>query len=299
MSPPVEAVCEDKRVPTMEDAPMSLGELPSSRSQLDRLGDRLRDATVVPDDLRVLSAYRDAFFPALEAAHAQIETVCVRRLGGRPVHQGWMVSRRPAKSTHSIVSKLRRSHARLTQIQDIAGLRIVVTNLRQQRALIGALKRLSSLRRVIDRQQAPIVGYHAIHVVLTCDGLPIELQVRTLLQNYFAQLVENVDREHPGVKYGVGQRPDLVLVCAQVGNAFNEIEVIVDNAAQVLRETIVRARTVRGLHCRRLRTAEASASEVAAVDEAQRRVTELRAQTESALARLTALRSLPEGPDAR
>ena len=47
---------------------------------------------------------------------------------------------RPAKSTTSIIEKLRRETIRLTQIQDIAGCRLVVPDLKSQEHVIETLR---------------------------------------------------------------------------------------------------------------------------------------------------------------
>lgn len=80
-----------------------------SRSEIDRLGDRLQ-ITLTPDDLRLLDAYRLSF-----TGSYQVVINSVRELTGIEV------SGRPAKSTSAIIDKLKRESIRFSQIQDIAG----------------------------------------------------------------------------------------------------------------------------------------------------------------------------------
>jgi (p)ppGpp synthase/HD superfamily hydrolase len=88
-----------------------------SKSKIDQLGDRLRKGAIDEDDLRLLDAYRRSFAESYEFVVDKI------RQDLRLVPTG-----RPAKSTSSIIDKLDRESIRLSQIQDIAGCRIVVSD---------------------------------------------------------------------------------------------------------------------------------------------------------------------------
>src|SRR5712692_7902197 len=89
-----------------------------SKNQIDRLGDRLRKGDISDDDLRLLDSYRRSFSDAYENVVGQIR----HQLGLEPTG-------REEKTTTSIIEKLRRQSIRLSQMQDIAGCRIVVTDL--------------------------------------------------------------------------------------------------------------------------------------------------------------------------
>ena len=84
-----------------------------SKTQIDRLGDRLREGRLEDADLRALDAYRRAFSEAYES----VIQVIREEVGLEPTG-------RPAKSTKSIIDKLRRESLRLSQMQDIAGCRV-------------------------------------------------------------------------------------------------------------------------------------------------------------------------------
>jgi putative GTP pyrophosphokinase len=85
-----------------------------SKTQIDRLGDRLKKGNITEDDLRLLDQYRRSFTEAYEFVVGAIR----KELSLEPTG-------RPAKSTTSIADKLRRESIRLTQIQDIAGCRLI------------------------------------------------------------------------------------------------------------------------------------------------------------------------------
>ncbi|HEV2707150.1 MAG TPA: hypothetical protein VGV59_14610, partial [Pyrinomonadaceae bacterium] len=112
---------------------------------------------------------------------------------------------RPAKSTTSICDKLRRESIRLTQIQDIAGCRLIVADIAHQDAVVQSLVGLFEDHTVIDRRERPSHGYSAVHVIVHCRGKMIEIQVRTALQHLWAELSEKLsDIEGSAIKYGGG-----------------------------------------------------------------------------------------------
>lgn len=112
---------------------------------------------------------------------------------------------RPAKSTTSISDKLRRESIRLTQIQDIAGCRLIVTDIADQERVVQSLKNLFENATLVDRRQQPSHGYRAVHVIAKCRGKLIEIQVRTSLQHLWAELSEKYsDIRDPAIKYGGG-----------------------------------------------------------------------------------------------
>ncbi len=93
---------------------------------------------------------------------------------------------------------------RLTQMQDIAGCRVVVSDIASQSRIIGVLERMFEVT-IIDRRARPSYGYRAVHVVAKSDGLPVEVQVRTDLQHVWAELSEKLaDTFGIALKYGGG-----------------------------------------------------------------------------------------------
>ncbi|MBI2059522.1 MAG: hypothetical protein HYT87_07090 [Nitrospirae bacterium] len=81
-----------------------------SKTQIDKLGERLKSGKLTDSDLIALDEYRRSFGEAFEHAMGEIRDKLKLKPTGRP-----------AKSTTSIIEKLRRESIRLTQIQDIAG----------------------------------------------------------------------------------------------------------------------------------------------------------------------------------
>ncbi len=90
----------------------------TSKAQIDLLGDRLKRGGVLDDDLGRLDDYRASFAEAYQEVVAAVRASTQLQPTGRP-----------AKSTTSIIEKLRRETIRLSQMQDIAGCRLVVEDI--------------------------------------------------------------------------------------------------------------------------------------------------------------------------
>ncbi len=164
-----------------------------SNTQIDRLGDRLNGGHHTERDLRLLEDYRRSFGEAYEAV--------VRTISQR----GTLPTGRPAKSTASIAEKLRRESIRLSQMQDIAGCRVVVVNVLKQEQFVASLKTDFPGASVIDRRDNPSYGYRAVHIIAEISGKPIEIQVRSSLQHLWAEVSEkSSDVVDPTIKYGGG-----------------------------------------------------------------------------------------------
>ncbi|SRR5258706_11365994 len=165
-----------------------------TKTQIDRLGLRLKEGNITEADLRMLDDYRRSFIGAYE----QVVRTTREQLGVE-------VTGRPAKSTTSIVEKLRRESIRLTQIQDIAGCRFVVNDVAAQDRIVESFKGLFRNLTIVDRRERPSYGYRAVHIIVNISGKPIEIQVRTPIQHKWAELSEKVsDILDPSIKYGGG-----------------------------------------------------------------------------------------------
>lgn len=165
-----------------------------SKAQVDRLGDRLRQGAPVEADLRRLDDYRRSFGQAYET----VVRVIREQLQLEPTG-------RSAKSTLSVLEKLRRESIRLTQVQDIAGCRIVVSDLIEQDRVVETLRTVFTSSSVVDRRETPSHGYRAVHVVVQISHRLVEVQVRSTLQHLWAELSEKLsDLLDPGIKYGQG-----------------------------------------------------------------------------------------------
>jgi ppGpp synthetase/RelA/SpoT-type nucleotidyltranferase len=167
--------------------------MPVSKTQIDKIGDRLKGGSHTESDLRLLDDYRRSFGDAYLAV---VQTI---------VECGEFPTGRLAKSTVSIVEKLRRESIRLSQMQDIAGCRVIVLNVMEQEQFVASLRTAFPGASVIDRRDNPSYGYRAVHIIAEISGKPVEIQIRSSLQHLWAELSEkSSDVLDPSIKYGGG-----------------------------------------------------------------------------------------------
>jgi putative GTP pyrophosphokinase len=171
-----------------------------SRSQVDRLGERLRKGIITDNDLQLLDRFRRSFRDSYEKVVRLIRD----EMGLEPAG-------RPQKTPISIIEKLRRQSIRLSQIQDISGCRIVVLDLLAQDEVVERLQKLFDQLQIDDRRTHPSHGYRAVHVIIQESGKLVEVQVRTSLQHLWAEVSEKLSDLEPSIKYGHGD-PSMLLV---------------------------------------------------------------------------------------
>lgn len=165
--------------------------LPVSRSRADKLGKLLAAGNGSPDDEADFRAILMAFDEAKEAAQQRLARCGIQTTGR-------------TKTRSTLLDKVRRGTA-LKSVQDIAGLRTVVDGglLKQDEVARSIVDEYGSeLARVYDRRAQPMHGYRAVHVVVQQDGLNVEVQVRTPLQDAWAQMSEKFDLWGRGIRYG-------------------------------------------------------------------------------------------------
>jgi ppGpp synthetase/RelA/SpoT-type nucleotidyltranferase len=178
--------------------------LPASREQINKLGKRLAsDVPVSDEDLHALEELTACHMTALELARPRVNDLATD-LGITPLH----ITHRP-KTTQTIIEKLRREQGMaLARVQDLAGIRIVgaIKFEEQDRLAMEIVRRFPAdprEPRIVDRRANPSHGYRAIHVIVSLNGVTIEVQVRTLMQHMWADLMERLaDRLGRQIRYG-------------------------------------------------------------------------------------------------
>jgi len=184
----------------------------STISQLNKIGERLRKKHGTEEDLRKLDEFRVSFEPAYQRVFRELTSMGLNP-GGRP-----------QKTTQSIVAKLERERTRLSRMQDIAGCRVEVENLIEQDRVVSELKTKFPSANVLDRRAKPSHGYRAVHVIVTIDRCPVEIQVRTSLQHSWASAAEKLsDVYHPHIKYGGGPE-DIQRILTQISDLVADLE---------------------------------------------------------------------------
>jgi ppGpp synthetase/RelA/SpoT-type nucleotidyltranferase len=149
---------------------------------------------LIDSDLKSLDEYRRSF----GEAYATVVQTIREQLHLEPTG-------RPAKSTTSIIDKLRRESIRLTQIQDVAGCRIIVADVAEQERVVMSLSAAFPTATVVDRRAKPSHGYRAVHIIVSVAAKLVEIQIRTFMQHVWAETSEKLaDTIDPGLKYGEG-----------------------------------------------------------------------------------------------
>ena len=168
--------------------------MPPSASQIDRLGDALRQDAAAPDALRrEYDAYRVEFADALADVQQQIQLVSGVAAVGR------------LKTFEAVAAKMRRQRTRLSQVADIAGCRVVVSTLTEQELLRRQIRAAWVDCRIRDYRESPQFGYRAVHAIVRARGRLVEIQIRTTAQNAWANFSEAIAYGiDMSIKYGGG-----------------------------------------------------------------------------------------------
>ncbi len=214
-----------------------------SKSQADKAGNRLkrfvRDGAALADvnadhDLRgqieIIQGWRGQFGAALAGAAMGLRSM-IRTCGIDAD-----VSQRH-KRVPRIVQKLARPRStRLSAMQDIAGVRAVVPDL----DALGKLRRHIESTWSADRSDTSgsidpdrttdyvshprSSGYRAVHLVVAYNGLPVEIQLRTANQHFWADLSERVSR-NVDVELKAGEGPNEIAdFFVELGNRIGALD---------------------------------------------------------------------------
>ena len=181
-----------------------------SNSEIDQLGDRLRNHCLEGGDLEKLDEFRQTHNDIDAQAYKLIEDT-LKTPGDR---LKLVITKRKRKTRQSIVDKLcRQKKLRLSQMQDIAGCRIVVQGGAQavcqvNKQLVNAFeeKQLSIQSKPRNKD-----SYRAIHLIVKINKKSYEIQLRTFAQDVFANLVERLSDKENTLKYGGSDKERPVL----------------------------------------------------------------------------------------
>ncbi len=196
-----------------------------TRSQIDRAGERLREAeTPSESDRELYNEYRASFLQPLNEVVATLRALA----GGMPVTHR-------LKRFETTVQKLRRQRTRLSSIEDIAGCRVVLPTWREQHELLDSLRDELEVVRERDYQLEPRHGYRALHAVVRVREQPVEIQLRTELEDRWANFVDQLAQEDLVIKYGGGPSQTRTLL-RETSAIFREYD-----AVKVLRHRIISA----------------------------------------------------------
>jgi ppGpp synthetase/RelA/SpoT-type nucleotidyltranferase len=196
-----------------------------TKSQINKLGEKLRKAFELDaESLLRLQQVRASYDGPMSAAQTLL-----RELGFEATSR--------LKTTNTIIEKLRRERTRLAEMQDIGGLRIVCeADLTKQDEIVKRIVEVFPITKVLDRRRRPTHGYRAVHVIATFDERLIEIQVRTQLQDLWAQAMERLaDEAGRGIRYGgtPQKRGEDVESLLKISHEIAEIEVMLTTLNQL------------------------------------------------------------------
>lgn len=165
-----------------------------SISRANALGTRLRKADVPSEeDLKLLQDVLADHAMPMATVQAALSTLDLQ-------------STARFKTSGTIIDKLRRDQTRLSKMQDLAGARVVTAEgkgLRDQDGVVNQILQAFPSAPRVDLRRKPRSGYRAVHVVVSCDGCLVEVQVRTEMQDLWANLVESFEGEMGrAIRYG-------------------------------------------------------------------------------------------------
>ncbi len=190
--------------------------MPLSARRINELGERLKRGPLEDGDRRLFEEFRGSFAPAYDEVISKIRDAV-----------GLSPTGRPDKRLESIVAKLRRGETSLWQMQDIAGCRITVPDRLTQDKAVRRLKQLFPDHREVDRRAEPRYGYRAVHLVVRAQGRRVEIQIRTFLQDLWANLEETWADEGADLKHGVeppGYEGVLIKFMTRAGDIIDYLE---------------------------------------------------------------------------
>lgn len=109
----------------------------------------------------------------------------------------------------------------VAQMHDIGGVRALLPNLAHVYAVSRRLRKTWTIVRVRDYIADPKPsGYQALHLIVRRGGYPVEVQLRTVLQDAWANQVEEDGRQiGVGLKFGAGTA-EIHAYYLAVSNAF-------------------------------------------------------------------------------
>jgi ppGpp synthetase/RelA/SpoT-type nucleotidyltranferase len=213
-----------------------------SRSALDKLGKRVALSDMISDtDLIDLQGVLTTCAELLAVIKPRVDRVVEEARSSLALDVATPTSR--PKTIGTIHDKLRRERGMgLKGMQDLAGIRVVGdVDRRQQDQLYDLLTveftNESAAPKRVDRRENPSFGYRALHVIVFPGGMPVEIQIRTIGQQLWANLSENLadawgrqiryggEPNEPDMLVGAGMtRRDVVGLLQETGDLLDMVE---------------------------------------------------------------------------
>lgn len=172
-----------------------------SQKQINKIGKKFRDSIQDEADFEILEEFKKSYDELLIEYTSKISKD-LNSIGSNFVIAGRL------KRTSSIIRKLQRPQNKgmdLTRMSDIAGTRVIVENLKDQKKILELLKKKYSVEKIYDYVESD-QNYKSIHLVLKEEPYKyIEVQIRTLAQQTWAD-----ESEEFGEQAKQGLYPEVV-----------------------------------------------------------------------------------------
>lgn len=157
-----------------------------SQKQINKLGKRFRDSTWSDEDYNFLEDFKKSYDEILINNSSFISQELNEKL------QNFILVGR-LKRTKSIIRKLQRKNnygMDLTRMSDIAGLRVIVSNITNQNKAIEIIKSTLSIDKIYDYRDTE-QNYRSVHLLKKINDRYLEIQVRTIAQQTWADESED------------------------------------------------------------------------------------------------------------
>lgn len=177
---------------------------PPSKTRVDKAGARLRDQAIGPvildavadqireADISTVTEYRRSYADPL--LKVRMGLTSFKATIGYP---DAAITQRTKRYSRIVTKLVRFPRLRLSQMQDIGGVRVVMNGLAESDAMVDKVLQQwgDHVRRHDDYASNPQdSGYRGHHVVVLRDDRLIEIQIRTENQHTWAESVESIGR---------------------------------------------------------------------------------------------------------
>ena len=162
-----------------------------SKSALDKIGQNIREdkAEVIDLAISALNSWRESHGEILQKYYIYANILA------KAINKDNIIIAQRLKRLPTIVNKLRRfKNMRLSRMQDIAGIRIIVEDIKQLDLIDDVLRKNKNLKRIKDYIRKPKTsGYRGKHYIFEENEMFVEIQLRTQIQHLWATALETVD----------------------------------------------------------------------------------------------------------
>ena len=162
-----------------------------SKSALDKIGQNIREdkAEVIDLAISALNNWRESHGEILQKYYNYANILA------KAIDKDNIIIAQRLKRLPTIVNKLKRfKDMRLSRMQDVAGIRIIVEDIKQLDLVDNVLRKNENLKRVKDYIRKPKTsGYRGKHYIFEENEMFVEIQLRTQVQHLWATALETVD----------------------------------------------------------------------------------------------------------